>query len=196
MNSVKLRVAKLGGSLLAHANLRDAVTQWCESNPCEQLLIVVGGGLWADGVREAFDRFQLDEATCHWLCIDLLSQTASLAATILDLPLLRDVADAEAHSFDLNRAIFDCNRMLRDLQDEQRSNLPESWSVSSDSIAAHLAERLQANELVLWKSATPPEGSLETWSQTGYVDSHFPIAAKRLRVRAVNLADCSTWNAN
>jgi hypothetical protein len=68
--------------------------------------------------------------------------------------------------------------------------LPHSWDVTSDSIAARLAAVVDADELVLLKSADPPaEGgaSLLQWAARGYVDRHFPQAARNLIVRCENL---------
>ena len=69
--------------------------------------------------------------------------------------------------------------------------LPHTWEVTSDSIAAHIAEILCANELVLLKSA-PLAKSCATHeaAEQGYVDAFFPQAAARAsKIRCVNLRD-------
>ena len=66
--------------------------------------------------------------------------------------------------------------------------LPESWDVTSDSIAARLAEIIAADELVLLKSAPAAPGLLHEIAAAGYVDNFFPQAAEGLmRVRFANL---------
>ena len=66
--------------------------------------------------------------------------------------------------------------------------LPHSWDVTSDSIAAHLAGRLGAAELVLLKSALPGDGATpEELAATGFVDRHFPQVLGSYAVRIVNL---------
>ena len=61
--------------------------------------------------------------------------------------------------------------------------LPHGWSVTSDSIAARIAGILDAEELVLLKSADPPAPL-----QPPYVDEYFVQAAAGLTcVRSINL---------
>ena len=64
------------------------------------------------------------------------------------------------------------------------------WQVTSDSIAAHVALRLGAAELVLLKSILPV-GRFQhrTTGRLGFVDAHFPTAVGALPVRIVNLRD-------
>jgi hypothetical protein len=63
--------------------------------------------------------------------------------------------------------------------------------VTSDSIAARIAEIIAADELVLLKSASVAEGeSLAELSRRGFVDPFFRQAAESLsRIRYVNLRE-------
>ena len=66
--------------------------------------------------------------------------------------------------------------------------LPLGWHVTSDSIAARLAEALGAEELVLLKSGLPTTGDPTNWAQESFVDGYFSIAAAGLpAIRVVNL---------
>jgi aspartokinase-like uncharacterized kinase len=66
--------------------------------------------------------------------------------------------------------------------------LPHNWSVTSDSIAARLAESLPSDELVLLKSLEPPARELSDLAAVGFVDLHFPVAAAAaVPCRFVNL---------
>ena len=66
--------------------------------------------------------------------------------------------------------------------------LPASWEVTSDSIAAWLAEGLGAGELVLLKSSEPTLPTPSEWATSGYVDAYFLEASANLPVvRAVSL---------
>ena len=90
--------------------------------------------------------------------------------------------------------ICDTRRLV--LEAGERGELPESWEVTSDSIAAHLAEKLSADELVLLKSMLPERAAApRELAAAEIVDEFFPRAAERFwaavngRVRLVNLRD-------
>jgi len=83
------------------------------------------------------------------------------------------------------------------------SVLPRSWTVSSDSIAARLAEVLPADELVLLKSSDPTTGEADGLADQEYVDEFFPAFARcRFRCKFVDLrslhssAECKKNNAS
>jgi aspartokinase-like uncharacterized kinase len=179
-----LRVVKVGGSLLEWPLLGGALCAWLAEQPAAMNVLVCGGGTLCDAIRRADAVHHLGEATSHWLCVDALTITAQLLAAILgDIPVVETVDRSSRGA-----VILDPRRLL--LEQERRLPgrvLPHNWSVTSDSIAARLAEVLEADELVLLKSADPPPGALEQWAAASYVDSHFPRSAANRTVRAVNL---------
>jgi hypothetical protein len=67
--------------------------------------------------------------------------------------------------------------------------LPESWDVTGDSLAALLALDLCADELLLLKSISCPDGiDDQSAAEQGFVDSHFLELARPLnRIHWVNL---------
>jgi hypothetical protein len=69
--------------------------------------------------------------------------------------------------------------------------LPHEWQATSDSIAARVAHALDADDLVLLKSAVCRDNnSLQGAADQGYFDPFFPQAAEGLPlVRSVNLRD-------
>jgi hypothetical protein len=87
--------------------------------------------------------------------------------------------------------LFEPEQFLREVEPKLVSRpLPHTWDVTSDSIAARLAAVLQACELVLLKSTLPQPGTeIDRAAAEGYVDRYFPVAARGLAVRAVNLRD-------
>ena len=70
-----------------------------------------------------------------------------------------------------------------------RSDIPESWDVTSDSLAAWLADRLQAERLLLIKSASDPQGdpSITYLAENGMVDPAFPVFFSRYPVETIIL---------
>jgi aspartokinase-like uncharacterized kinase len=186
-----LRVIKLGGSLLALDDWPRRLADWLVEEPVAANVLLVGGGALADAIRDCDRRFALGEEKSHWLCIRALSMHAEIAATLLGrfaekVQLVRDFESlCQLPRGDL--AVFDPEPFLRDHESRLPGTpLPHTWTATSDSVAARLAECLDASELVLLKSAPPPENP--TSAEAGYVDSHFAVAAKRVRrVRFVDL---------
>jgi aspartokinase-like uncharacterized kinase len=75
--------------------------------------------------------------------------------------------------------------------------LPSNWATTTDSIAAYLARRLKAPELILLKSTTPSSDvSASEAAESGLVDAAFPtIVPRDCRILTVDLTS-NTWQAN
>jgi aspartokinase-like uncharacterized kinase len=171
---------------------------WIAAQPPACDVVIVGGGELADAIRRLDRLHDLGASSAHWLCIRVLSLQAELAHELLRrersaVALVRRFADLRsATSGDV--VVFDPEPFLRG--DEPRfpgAALRQGWHVTSDSIAARLAECLNAIELAVLKSAAPPVEDHAALAEIGYVDGFFPIAARTLpRVRFVNLrAGCT-----
>lgn len=192
MPRTRRRVIKLGGSLLDLADLPARFRRWLSLQPPMQNVVVAGGGRLADVIREAFARHRLDEDDAHWLCIRILGVTAGLAARLLPesvlVKSLEELAGIEGAS---RLILFETESWLRDEELRSPCPLPHTWDVTSDSIAARLAEWISAEELVLLKSALPAQpATLAAAAESGLVDRYFPVAAADLRSsRLVNLRD-------
>ena len=199
-----LRVVKVGGSLLDWQSLPNALRGWLGTQPPARNLLICGGGPLTDAIRRTDEIHALGETAAHWLCIDALSVTARLLASLLGdmqvtdslklIALKPEVRAKECRTPSLalqaSIAIFDPRRFL--IEEEPGLPgcvLPHDWSATTDSIAARLAEVLHADELVLLKSADPPPfTTLADLAAAGYSDLHFLAAAAMLRaVRYVNL---------
>jgi aspartokinase-like uncharacterized kinase len=152
-------------------------------------LIVVGGGELVDAIRRSDAAHGLDQRVAHWLAIDAMSLSARLVAAILpDANLLTELPER----LEAELSILDVHGfMRRDAEDADA--LPESWDVTSDSIAARVAQRINARELVLCKSALPVHNALggltlDELAAQGYVDRYLPTCAPAaIPVRCVNL---------
>jgi len=157
-------VVKLGGGVLADREQFDAAIAMISATARDERLVVVpGGGPFADAVR-AVDRDQsLSNSTAHWMAIRAMDQYADLIVEKLpDGVLVCDErAIAAAHESG-QIPVLAPYRWLRDADP-----LPHSWDVTSDSLAAWIAGALGAQRLMLIK----PSGA------TGRtVDPHFEKA--------------------
>ena len=185
-----VRVVKVGGSLLAWPQLITALNPWLARQPGTNVLIA-GGGFLADSIRRFDQRLQFGVEEAHWLCVSAMSHTAHLLAQGLNHGPVHTTASrlatATAHV-----VVFDCARFLKSEEPRLKgTRLPHNWSVSSDSIAARVAEALQSPELVLLKSCQPPHPATRHEAvSVGYVDEFFARAAQNLpRIKCVNLRD-------
>jgi len=181
-----LRVIKLGGSLLTCPRLAERLPEWLAQQAEAANVIVIGGGPLVDVLRRLDAARPIAEETAHWLAIDAMSLSARLIADWFpEFRLVERVQDIRRD----DRArpyVLDVRELMRG-----QGRLPCTWEVTSDSIAAYAAVVLEAEELVLLKSAMPQgRCDFESLAAQGYVDAFFPRAAARIPlVRAVNLAD-------
>jgi aspartokinase-like uncharacterized kinase len=165
-----LTVVKVGGGLARDAAaLRALGTGLAGCGRRHPLLVVPGGGPFADAVRRYDDRFGLRDDTAHWMAILAMDQFGRALADI--------VPGAELHD-DLRPvrpgavAILLPYALLR-----ERDPLPASWDVTADSIAAWVAGAAGAGRLVLVKAVASPDAA-------GVVDAYLPTALREAGVEA------------
>jgi aspartokinase-like uncharacterized kinase len=149
-------VVKLGGGVLAHVEHFDsALAAIGEAARRHRLLVVPGGGPFADVVREVARQHRLTDSAAHWMAILAMDQYAHLVASRMPASVLvtgpREIADALDRS---QVPVLAPARWLR-----EADPLPHSWDVTSDSIAAWVAGQVGARRLVLIK---PPGASGES----------------------------------
>ena len=145
-----LTVVKLGGSYAFSPVLDD----WLEiiARSAGHVVLVPGGGPFADAVREAQPKMGFDDAAAHHMALLAMEQygralvglnetlaTAPSIAEIRRLLSARKVPVWAPTSMVLNR-----------------TEIPSSWEVTSDSLAAWLARTLRAQRLLLIKQIDPP----------------------------------------
>jgi aspartokinase-like uncharacterized kinase len=170
-------VVKVGGGLLQIPGALDRVgTALARTGRVRRVVVLAGGGPFADAVREFQKTHGLSESAAHWMAILGMDQYAYAIAD--HTPGSRVVEDSSgiqrAHS-DGVVPVLAPSRWLR-----AADELPHSWTVTSDSLAAYLATLLGIEELVLVKPADGP---------TGLTDPYFPRAvAAGMRWRVVSAA--------
>ena len=143
---IVLTVVKVGGGLAREAGdgaLRALCAAIAEAGARHPLLVVPGGGEFADAVREHDRRFGLRPQTAHRMAILAMDQFGWALA---------DLIPGAARCVELGppRAGV-VSVLLPAALLAERDPLPESWAVTSDSIAAWVAGAAGAERLVLLK---------------------------------------------
>ena len=168
-------VVKLGGSLNADPLLPqwlDVLTQLGGG----RVVLVCGGGRFADAVRQHQAHWQFDDLAAHNMALLAMVQTAYFMRA-LNPALHMVTTDADAkRALRMGKAALWSPLALLTEQADAHTN----WSVTSDSIALALAQRLGAEQLLVVKACTvDPSMNLEQLGAAGIVDAHFaPLAAQ------------------
>ncbi len=139
-------VIKVGGSLAEDpAALKALCKELGEAAKKHSLVVVPGGGKFADVVR-AFDRrFALSSAVAHRMAVLAMDQYGLLLTQLI--PNSRPIIALEEAQGLLRRRIVPV--LLPSELMLQNEAFEPSWDVTSDSIAAYFASRLCAAKLIL-----------------------------------------------
>jgi hypothetical protein len=145
-------VVKIGGSLARSENLRlwlDVIAR----HGAGKVVLVPGGGLFADAVRDTQERWEFDDRTAHRMALLAMEQYGLMLCGLQ--PGLHPAGSFASIGSTLSRSLvpvwMPSTMVLAD------TALPESWDVTSDSLAAWLARELDASALVLVKFPRMPE---------------------------------------
>jgi len=146
-------VVKLGGSLLETAAL-PACLAAVERRP-GRVVIVPGGGRFADQVRAAQRQYAFDDVAAHRMALLAMQQMAELMRGLLpELEILTAADSLAAGAASAKMLVW-----APQVAELDAAGIPASWDVTSDSLAAWLAGRIAADELVVVKSAPVVAGT-------------------------------------
>jgi 5-(aminomethyl)-3-furanmethanol phosphate kinase len=143
---MNITVVKIGGSLASYpAKLRVLCKQLSKSSKKYRLIVVPGGGEFADVVRLLDKRFSLSEIAAHKMAILGMDQYSVMLADLISNGENIVELDQTESSWRLGQLpiLLPSNLMFRD------NPLENSWNVTSDSIAMYTANKLHATKLVL-----------------------------------------------
>ena len=151
-------VVKIGGGLLGVPGALEAVCARVAAMADREAVVVVpGGGLFADLVRELDRDLSLSADAAHWRAILAMDQYAHLLAERIEGSILGEESGAVMDALAAGRAaVLAPSRWLR-----AADPLPHSWDATSDSVAAFVAGALDARRLVLVKPANVGEEGVD-----------------------------------
>jgi hypothetical protein len=154
-------VIKIGGSALAYPALLTQLLARLDDCGGPGLVIVPGGGPFADAVRAVDLEHRLTDTAAHWMAIRGMDQFAELLVARLRNGVLAESPAEVRTALAAGRLpVLAPSLWLRAVDP-----LPHSWDVTSDSIAAWVADVLGAAQIVLIKP--PGAGAPEL------TDAHF-----------------------
>ena len=175
----RLAIVKLGGSHASGSHIKD----WLTAIAAEagSIAIVPGGGPFADAVRTAQTSMGYDDRAAHVMALMAMAQFGRALQSLN--PALRLAASRSS----IFRALKE--RKVPVWSPEQMARaaaLPETWELTSDSLAAWLAGALGAGRLLLIKHGHFDAATVDArdLAARGVVDPLFPRYLKESGVRA------------
>ncbi|MEQ1486190.1 uridylate kinase [Methyloglobulus sp.] len=141
-------VIKLGGSLLQSGLFQQCLDKVESCYQGRTVVIVPGGGVFADQVRSLQQQLQFDDRTAHLMAILAMQQMALLIKGLKPrFKIAASISEINKQSNQHNAVIWS-----PDVVELDNAEIPSSWDITSDSLAAWLAKTLDADELILVKS--------------------------------------------
>ena len=140
----------MGGGLARIPGALERVSaRIAEAGAAYPLVVVPGGGPFADAVRVFDAELGLSSDTAHWMAILAMDLCGHILADQIEAAELVEEAGAISEVVGRGKvAVLAPYRWMR-----AADVLPHTWGVTSDSIAAFIAGALDAERLVLIKPA-------------------------------------------
>ncbi|BAN24797.1 amino acid kinase family protein [Caballeronia insecticola] len=163
-------VVKIGGSLSHDPALREWLTRLWEVGG-GRVVIVPGGGDFADAVRQYQQEWHFDDLAAHNMCLLAMAQYAIMMQGVVpELVLASNESRIRRALRDGRVAVWVPTDLMRATPDSMTN-----WDTTSDSLAAWLSTSLNAERLMIVKSCeVEANAPLETLAADGIVDRRFP----------------------
>jgi aspartokinase-like uncharacterized kinase len=176
-------ILKLGGSLLGSPELAHWLALVAKFGQ-GKVIIVPGGGIFADAVRDAQKISNMDDAAAHELALLAMDQFGILLARMNpELDTASSELEIAERGWQHRGIVWLPSKML--LADD---TIPKNWNVTSDSLSAWLANKLGAEQLLLIKSnslldyQSKKPISVEVLVKDGLIDSQFSAFISQKKV--------------
>jgi dihydroneopterin aldolase len=165
---MKRLVVKLGGSTAYHVEMESWIAAIAQATM--PLVLVPGGGPFADRVRDAQPKMRFSDRAAHFMAVLAMEQMGlALAEMHPRLVPARSLADIEAALSDAKIPVWLPYELLRGARD-----IPEDWDMTSDSLSAWLAGRVGASSLLLIKQTDALADNVQELAEMGIVDRLLP----------------------
>jgi aspartokinase-like uncharacterized kinase len=173
-------VVKLGGSVVRSAEL----TAWLDAIAAapRPIVVVPGGGALADEVRACQSQLGFGDASAHRMALLAMDQLAwAVAGLRQGFTVGATEAELRAALGQGSVAVWAPYALIA-----ERTDIEESWRLTSDSLALWLAGRIGAERCYLIKSIARSRTQVSALqlAQDGIVDAAFPDMLKDIAVPA------------
>lgn len=135
-------VLKIGGSWITNPKLKTLIRR-LEKKKKGKIIIVAGGGCFADSVRFAFKKTKMSEK---------LANTLALKSTEIFCSYLKDINKKLYLTTDKRFKDNSLNVWLPSVILSNEKSFKRNWDSTSDSVAAWLSDKIKADGLVFIKS--------------------------------------------
>jgi aspartokinase-like uncharacterized kinase len=193
-------VLKIGGSLGRGKVLVELCQEIGQLGKRFTLLVVPGGGDFADLVRHYDQRYRLSQTTAHRMALSAMDQYGCLLGDLIPSSILvEDLLMAHKAAKDGQVPILLPSGLVI-----KADPLPHSWQVTSDSIAAWVAGMARASKLILlkdvdglysrWPTQEDPAGFISNMSVERLSEHHGGVDEYLSRV--LSSLNLETWVIN
>jgi len=157
-------VVKLGGSLYNTHELQVWLSTLAKHAQHHPIIIVPGGGPFADQVRNAQSTHHFNDQAAHHMALLAMKQFGLLLKALA--PSCSTFVLGHKNHSPLSIWLPD-DALLNEVE------LDQSWDISSDSLALWLANKVSAQQLILIKRANTLSTSIKQLTSDTVIDSAF-----------------------
>lgn len=137
-------VVKLGGSLIKDGVIDENMQTLADLKDEKNIVVVVGGGDLADGVRSFSSEYEISDSAAHWTAIKCMDLNTEMVNDLEDSTEIVKSVDQVSKAFqDEKIALMKTEKFMKSFEHDQ------SWELTSDAISGLLAEKLGADRLVI-----------------------------------------------
>jgi len=142
-------IVKIGGKILENKeNLESTIAQFkhiCENNIVQKIIIIPGGGTYANFVRKIDEKISIGDELSHWMAIFAMNCNGiELSQKYNDIKFFDNLGELKKSNERI--AVFLPYDFIN-----QRDELPHIWDVTSDSITVYIAHHLGLKDCFLIK---------------------------------------------
>ena len=167
-------VVKIGGSLETDPGLSGLLSVLVDYGG-SKIIIVPGGGRFADRVRAEQRVTGMDDATAHRLAVRGMEEYAAvLCGMDARLYPVADIGGIRSGGATSLVPVWLPAELLAG-----QPGIPANWQVTSDSLALWFAGRIGAEAVILVKSASKRTNNAQELAAAGYLDEYFPVMMKK-----------------